>query len=206
MLLWLLVIGGRADPVWILSWEGCRGCLYPCVHGEMVPCNSKVTQLKCCGLLVCSLVLWQWVVGTGLSPFLVLCCAGRLWSQWKIWSSHNVYLSWVFNIATIMWTACLFARSQKCCVCSLVNACGFERNVARWGQAHGVCWGSTWGLAQTRQQVALVMCQLPHQPLWEARFAPQSQNIFFPRKIQIVIFSLSLLCSPYFLWKFGIIK
>lgn len=155
MFIWLLAIGRGADPICILSWERHRGCLYPCAHGEMGPCNSKVTQLKSASCAAPCLLPCPVAVSSGRwpVPVLVPCCAGRLWSPRKIWSSHNVYLWWVFNIATIM---CLFARSQKCCVCSLVNACGFGRNVAGWGEAHGVCWGSTWGLADTRQQVALV--------------------------------------------------
>lgn len=67
---------------------------------------------------------------------------------------------WVFNIATTMWpwTPCLSARSQKCCVCCLLNSCGFGRNVAGWGDACGVCWGSHQCTAQARQETAQVMC------------------------------------------------
>lgn len=70
-------------------------------------------------------------------PILVPSCAGRLWSQREMWSSHSVFLilQWQCGLEH----PCLSARSQKCCVCSLLNSCGFGRNVAGWG---GCSWGA----------------------------------------------------------------
>lgn len=95
----------------------------------------------------------QWSYTGGVCKLLALCVipplmavssghwpvpsyAGRLWPQTEMWSSHSVVFFDVFlSIAVTVWTwtPCLSARSQKYCVCSLLNSCDFGRNVAGQG-------------------------------------------------------------------------
>lgn len=145
MLTWLVALRRAADSP---CWEWCRGCLCDCVYREMVLRNNKVPQLRpasfrllvSCGseirALACPQLHWQAVVTEG-----------------DVVKPECLFPWWVFNTAMTMWTwtPCQSARSQKCCVCSLLNPCGFGRNVAGLG---GCSWGMLrWSLGYSSGQV-----------------------------------------------------
>lgn len=122
----------------------------------MILGNSKVTQLRS---VSCGSLSTPFSCG---SEFRAQTCPNfgpQLCWQAVVTERDVVKPQCLFNIAMTTWTwaPCLSARSQKCCVCSLLNSCGFGRNVAGWGDAHGVHWGSLRGTAEARRQAALVM-------------------------------------------------